>query len=193
MMSERLCFGRASRAVVSYAMTMSPRNGRPSARGAAAPAAAGNDSTLVGSSSPRHSRLSFRIAASSVSTTRLARARCGKPPPRSYGLAARWRRASGSSFHSARLAANDRAFDDRHARSSALRAARLIPRPRACARAAPRPVIGLDDARHEFVADDVLGGEHHMRDAFDTGQQATSPRQARRSGRAADRPGSDRR
>ena len=56
-----------------------------------------------------------------------------------------------------------------------------------------RPVVGLDDARHQRMADDVGGGEAHLGDAGDALEQADRLDQAGDVCRAAGRSGSDRR
>ena len=49
-------------------------------------------------------------------------------------------------------------------------------------------VVGLDDALHEPVADDVLAAEAHELDALDVAEDVADDDQARTAGRAAGRP-----
>ena len=131
---------------------------------------------------PRHCALSRRIAASSVSSTReraVPEVRADRG--RGFGRA----RAARSPRRSASQA---RCFDD-HVDQPAL-ASRSFAGLALCRR---RVVVGLDDARDEFMAHDVIRRERHMADALDVGEQTDRLGQARRSGRAADRSGSDRR
>ncbi len=71
MMGNGLPSSCASRAIVSWASTMSPMSG-----GFPQASSVGNDSTFVASSMPRHCRLSRRIAESSVRTIASSAAPC---------------------------------------------------------------------------------------------------------------------
>src|SRR4029078_11491843 len=184
-----LCSARASRSVVSYAITMSPRRG--GSAGAPRGSWAGNDSTLVAASLERQSRLSSRIAASSVSTT-------ASSPPVAGTIAAASVIARRNSVFTLRCS-----FQSGDcvtisivgaalrggvvARARLLRITKVIARLRSrrkrskqgnsflglslALRLQRRLVIGIDDAPHQLVTDNVLGAVDDVTDPFDIPQK----------------------
>src|SRR5215211_7721851 len=126
---------------------------------------AGNDSTLVGLSIPRQSRLSLRMAASSASTTLTSPLAAGSARVDAAAVMTASRTvtcASGCAFHSSDSTTISIC-------AATLSATKSLPGGRNTCRACL--VIGFHDARHEFVTDDVLSGEHDLSDAFHIGQK----------------------
>src|SRR2546423_589948 len=126
---------------------------------------AGNDSTLVGLSTPRQSRLSLRIAASSTSTTLTSPLAAGRARVAAAAAAMASRTvacASGWASHSSDSTAMSIA-------AATLSANGVTPWGRGAGRACL--VIGLDDASHQLGPNHVLGREYDAGDAFHIGEK----------------------
>jgi hypothetical protein len=127
----------------------------------------GNDNTFVAASTPRHTRLSKRIAALSVST--IASSAVGVESVAAAAAIARRMTNPASLLLLQRLDLTITSiFNAGNARRAAgfFNRLRLFP-PAFCRRV----VVGLDNARDEFVADDVGGREVDMGNPFDAFQQ----------------------
>jgi hypothetical protein len=127
----------------------------------------GNDNTFVAASTPRHTWLSKRIAALSVST--IASSTAGVESVAAAVVIARRMTNPASLLRLQRL---DLTITSIFNAGNARRADRFFKRlrlgPLAFCR---RLVVGLDNARDEFVADDVGGREVDMGNPFDAFQQ----------------------
>ena len=153
---------------------------------------AGNDSTLVGLSMPRQLLFSVRMPASSVSMI------ASSVVVRVVGIDHLGRGLDGAMDDGFGVGLGLPAVGDdenlghgkgkgRHRSGISLRRDSLPARARrkilASRLAGCRPLrqsfIGGDDPRHQFVADDVLGGEFHLGDALDAVEQSGGFRQTR--------------
>ena len=127
----------------------------------------GNDNTFVAASIPSHTRLSKRIAPLSVST--IASSAAGVESATAAAVIARRMTNSASSLLFQRLDLTITSiFNAGNARRANGFFKRLRLRPPAFCR---RLVVGLDNARDEFVADNVGGREVDMGNPFDAFQQ----------------------
>src|SRR5262245_33168203 len=158
----------ASSCAVSKASTISPRKPRSRA------ASAGNDSTLVGASLPRHSRLRSRISSSAISASVTPKDRPARGEARN---AARAARRSSASVTFAR------------AKPGARRTISIASKAPPCLRLGPPSAIaltlegsgfvGIDDLADQFAANDVGAGKGDMVDLFDPLEEADRFEQAR--------------
>jgi len=127
----------------------------------------GNDNTFVAASTPRHTRLSKRIAALSVST--IASSAAGVESVAAAVAIARRMTNPASLLLLQRL---DLTITSIFNAGNARRANGFFKRLRLGPPAfRPRIVVGLDNARDEFVADNVGGREVDMGNPFDAFQQ----------------------
>ena len=127
----------------------------------------GNDNTFVAASTPRHTRLSKRIAALSVST--IASSAAGVESVAAAVAIARRMTNPASLLLLQRLDLTITSiFNAGNARRANGFFKRLRLRPPAFCR---RLVVGLDNARDEFVADNVGGREVDMGNPFDAFQE----------------------
>jgi len=127
----------------------------------------GNDNTFVAASIPSHTRLSKRIAPLSVST--IASSAAGVESATAAAVIARRMTNSASSLLFQRL---DLTITSIFNAGIARRADGFLKRLRLGPPAfRPRIVVGLDNARDEFVADNVGGREVDMGNPFDAFQE----------------------
>src|SRR5262245_11014223 len=157
----------ASLSAGSWARTMSPR--KPRSR----PGSAGNDSTLVGASLPRQSRLRARISSSVVSTSVALKDRPERGEVRNAARAAR-RRSASVTFARAKPGARRRI--------SIASAAPLCLRPGPPSAIAltleGSGFVGIDDLAHQFAANHVGASKGDMVNLLDAPEELDRLEQA---------------